>query len=72
METAYNTGFAAHFVRPDTSQFAKPGNVIPSLLRSKVVCSELPLPGGDILHLPLVDRILRACHVLLQSADPDD
>jgi len=24
--TAYNTGFAAHFVHPNTSHFAKPGN----------------------------------------------
>lgn len=25
--TAPNTGFAAHFVRPNASYFAKPGNV---------------------------------------------
>jgi len=27
--TAYNPGFAAHFVRPNASHFAKPENVIP-------------------------------------------
>ena len=26
--TAYNTGFAAHFVRPNASHFAKPEHVI--------------------------------------------
>jgi RNA recognition motif-containing protein len=25
--TSHNTGFAAHFIRPDASYFAKPGNV---------------------------------------------